>query len=240
MKPHIYHLLILSSFSIIVYCCTNQTATDNETTKQEELEMEGRPGTPVEDADGNIYPTVIIGEQTWMAVNLRNTTSDCQGSTEMIFTNGVERGPGVKFYDGQARYGYYLNKTDRLERFGALYSYKAISECNLCPDGYRIPSKADWEILLHTLGGLDLAGKKLRKRGGTSGFDGELAGRIDGYGSVLQGRMGYWWSIDLDSNRTTQDTTKKRAYVLELVSTGDVDMKPSNVKHGISVRCIKK
>jgi len=49
-----------------------------------------------QDVQGNIYPTIAIGNQVWMADNLRNTTTACGDSLSLKFVDGLERGPGVK------------------------------------------------------------------------------------------------------------------------------------------------
>jgi len=115
------------------------------------------------DSDGNVYPVVTIGDQVWMAENLRLTRPNCEDEATMHFTNGIERGPGVAFYDGGNRYAYYNNDPDLA--YGVIYSYRAILQCELCPSGFRLPNKADFEILIDHLGGKISAGKALLQSG---------------------------------------------------------------------------
>jgi len=185
------------------------------------------------DSDGNVYPLVSIGDQVWMAENLRLTTPNCEDATTMRFTNGIERGPGVAFYDGGNRYAYYNNNPDLA--YGVIYSYQAIQQCELCPSGFRLPTKADFEGLIAELGGKAPAGQALLKFG-KSGFNAEIGGRIDDYGSVLAGNIGFWWTTEIEDH----PLNKHNVYNFELSSKGIVKIKPQDGRVGNYVRCIKE
>ena len=113
----------------------------------------------VTDIDGNVYKTVTIGTQTWMAENLRTTK----------YRNG-EAIPNVKdatewknlktaaFCD----YGNTGSK-DSIAVFGLLYNWYAASDSrNIAPEGWHIPSDAEWSTLT-TLLVDSLAGGKLKE-----------------------------------------------------------------------------
>jgi uncharacterized protein (TIGR02145 family) len=101
----------------------------------------------ITDIDGNQYPIVAIGNQMWMAKNLRTATYN-NGTT--ITYIGNEPGVGVGAYahlphesiDG-------LNSTEEvLLAFGANYNwFAAVSENNICPTGWHVPSSSDWSEL---------------------------------------------------------------------------------------------
>jgi len=91
--------------------------------------------------DGQQYKTVQIGDQLWMAENLRYKID---GS--FCFEN-------LKAY---------------CDTFGYLYTYKAATKA--CPAGWHLPSKPEFMMLINYLGGLEKAGPALVK-GGSSGFD---------------------------------------------------------------------
>ncbi len=87
----------------------------------------------VSDIEGNQYATVVIGQQTWMAENLR-TTRYRDGST-------IE---DVTVYD---------NDENNASRYGRLYRWEAISNAaGVCPIGWHVPSDGEWQQLETALG----------------------------------------------------------------------------------------
>jgi uncharacterized protein (TIGR02145 family) len=175
------------------------------------------------DLAGNQYKTIKIGTQTWMAEDLRNNKIECENDLKIIFSDGLERGPGVAFYDSiSPHYAFYNNKN--LEHNGIIYNYPTVQNCAICPEGYRIPTKADWEVLIKQLGGWSVAGKRLLA-GGDSGFNATLNGRIDSYGSGLQNAIGFWWSNDLAVH-----SPKKEAFAFEVNNLGVVKIKGQDIR----------
>jgi uncharacterized protein (TIGR02145 family) len=88
----------------------------------------------IQDYDGNIYTSVIIGEQEWMVENLKTTH----------YKDGISIGEG----DGYWWYNNDINYKD----WGAFYNWYAISYETLAPEGWRIPTEEDWQILINNLG----------------------------------------------------------------------------------------
>ena len=87
----------------------------------------------IQDNEGNIYRTVTIGEQVWLAENLRST----------------------KFQDGTAVRSGEIPKDDpeNLLKYGRLYNWHDVAdERNLCPVGYRVATDEDWKKLERTIG----------------------------------------------------------------------------------------
>ncbi|WP_185974344.1 fibrobacter succinogenes major paralogous domain-containing protein [Litoribacter populi] len=118
----------------------------------------------VYDYDGNAYRTVQIGNQTWMAQNLKTET----------FCNGdpIENVPGGEEWIELDRpaYTYYENDERYNKDYGKLYNEYAITdERNVCPCGWRVPSLEDYNELFTAIVGNDLdfslMGHKLRKTG---------------------------------------------------------------------------
>jgi len=208
------------------------SGTAAEEVPAEEKGQEGNPTGAVTGANGETYGTVTIGTQTWMSENLRNTAGNCDDSLKMALVNGAERGPGVKLYVDSPRYAYYENK--RSKNWGAIYNHAAFMQCNLCPEGYRIPGKADWELLIETLGGMNVAGKRMLE-GGDSGFNARLLGRIDDFGSVLGGEFVFWWTTDLAPTKR-----EREAYSTEVSSSGELKVKGQDARMGAYVRCLKE
>ncbi len=103
------------------------------------------PGT-VTDIDGNVYQTVIIGEQEWMAENLRVTK----------YNNGDAIPTGLNANDWgsttSGAYAIYNNDEDMLEAYGKLYNWYAVDDARgLCPEGWSVPSDDEWTQLVDYL-----------------------------------------------------------------------------------------
>ena len=192
------------------------------------LSLTAQTGT-VKDSEGHSYETVKIGTQVWMAENLNTEKVSCEGNAKISFANGSERGKDATFQDGKPHFAYYQNRPE-LE-FGALYNQSAVLQCEVCPDGYRIPTKTEWEALAQHLGGVDKAGAKL-KRGGSSGFNADMMGHLDTAGSVLEGKAVSWWGMTEDGSA---------AYTIELKADGTLTLyEEGNEKWGNYVRCNKE
>ena len=98
----------------------------------------------VTDVDGNAYNTIIIGNQEWMAQNLKVTKY--QNGTQIQNTNTTNGGDWV--FNTSGSWCYYDNDGSKDEVFGKLYNYFAVSDTNgLCPTGWRIPTLSDWDTL---------------------------------------------------------------------------------------------
>jgi len=142
----------------------------------------------VTDIDGNTYKIVKIGTQTWFAEDLKVTrfnngdeipdyTANWTYNTGKILDDSylIKNLPAMCYYNN--------NKNN------PLYSpYVTISNRNVCPNGYKVPSTRDYLILIDYLGGLEKAGIALKSADGwehagnnSSGFN--LKGRGMRYGS---------------------------------------------------------
>lgn len=101
----------------------------------------------VTDTDGNVYQSVLIGNQVWTVQNLR-TTKYNDGATIPIVTDGTTwtrlTTPGYCFYN---------NSTDTAyqRKWGALYNWFTVNTGKLAPNGWHIPAKAEWDTLINYL-----------------------------------------------------------------------------------------
>ncbi len=124
----------------------------------------------VKDVDGNNYDAVKIGNQVWMASNLRTTRyADGTGIPSNLRTTRYADGTGIPFgdtmsYDTPYRYAPGLGKTNEanmvnVPAYGYLYNWAAVmrgassSNANpsgvqgICPKGWHVPSDAEWTQL---------------------------------------------------------------------------------------------
>jgi uncharacterized protein (TIGR02145 family) len=105
------------------------------------------PGDPtVTDIDGNIYNTVLIGNQCWMSENLK--TTNYKNSTPIEYPSNNS--------DWQSNttgaYAWYNNDINWKDSYGALYNWHAVNNAHgLCPIGWRIPSDEEWSQLVYYL-----------------------------------------------------------------------------------------
>jgi Fibrobacter succinogenes major domain (Fib_succ_major). len=102
------------------------------------------------DIDGNVYTTVKIGSQTWMAENLK-TTKFNDGSTISYITtiSNWELLMGVK-YNTIPEFCYYNNLYSNRYTYGALYNSSAVMSGKLGPTGWHVPSLDEWQTAYKT------------------------------------------------------------------------------------------
>lgn len=105
----------------------------------------------VTDVEGNVYNTVKIGTQWWMAEDLKtwhfntgNTNADRIPYVESNATWMAETGPA---------YSYYFNDSVQFKnKYGAIYNLFTVTTGNLCPTGWHVPTDTDWGTLEGFLG----------------------------------------------------------------------------------------
>lgn len=114
------------------------------------------PAGTVTDFDGNVYPAVRIGDQIWMAENLKSTHYSDGSAIANIVYNDDEA--------NAATYGrLYIPAAFR--RNAASSSANPSGVQGAAPAGWHIPSPAEWRQLANALGGLSIAGGKMKESG---------------------------------------------------------------------------
>ena len=158
--------------------------------------------------DGKTYKTVKIGDQVWFAENLAyNAESGCWAYNDKVYNENA---------------------------FGFLYNQK--TAINVCPDGWRLPSKEDFETLLNNFGGAENWNYKnyiALVSDEASGFSAYFGGLLDASGNYDGiGRSGYFLS-------SSQDDLENIWYlnVNSHFESAGMDIYKKNM--GFSVRCIK-
>ena len=189
----------------------------------------------ITDIDDNIYNIVKIGNQWWMAENLRTTKMNDKKNISNI-TDGSE------WYNNSPSFCWYNNDESNKELHGALYNYYAVQTKKLCPDGWHVPGNEDWTTLVNYLtenGHSETEGTALKS---TSGWLSDGNGTDDyGFSALPSGKrhpegyfedMGYaclWWSS------TEYDTTRAWRWLLGIKVSNNFYSKTE----GLSVRCVK-
>lgn len=209
--------------------------------KQEPNDNNNVSSGKVKDIDGNEYGIVTIGEQDWLASNLRTTR----------FSNGDEI-PNVKLDSVweslvSGAWAHYDNDETYENPYGKLYNWFTISDQrNVCPTGWRVPTAEDWEVLMDYLGGESVAGGKLKMEGtehwqsasgavtNSSGFSALPGGtRLKNGGFHDLGGVGAYWS----STETSSSNGRSR-----FLLSNSIYAEPQSINKGVgmSCRCIKE
>lgn len=195
----------------------------------------------VKDIDGNSYKTIKVGEQIWMAENLKTTRYNDGTDIPLITGNddwSVLESPGYCWYNNDSLL--YAGG------FGGLYNWYSVETAKLCPPGWYVPDDEDWTILVNYLGGESVAGGKLKEVGtrhwhspntdasNESGFTARAGGQRNSEGVFeYVGQYGVWWS----STQTDLHTAWTRG-----ISHGGMTIGRgfSDKKTGRSVRCVRE
>lgn len=194
----------------------------------------------VSDIDGNVYKTITIGAQVWMVENLRTTK----------YRNGD---PIPNITDSSAwsnlttgAYCFYNNDANFSSIYGSLYNWYAVNDSrNIAPTGWHVPSDAEWTTLTTFLGGVSLAGGKLKETvtthwlspntGATNetGFAALPCGdRSSDSKFEAAGYDGIWWS-------STAGNVSGAWYRFVFYSGSNVTSGSGSSASGFSVRCVK-
>ncbi len=190
------------------------------------------------DIDGNAYPTVVIGNQLWMAENLRVTK---YRNGEFIHHVIYEHEWG---WVTIGAYCWYDNNQSANAKYGALYNLYAVNDPRgLCPEGWRVPTDAEWTAFTNMLGGSSVAGGKLKAVSplwdspnkdatNSTGFSALPGGsRWSQVGFSGIGSTGYWWS---------SYSGAPRMYRTMSSNNGSVGRYQSNIeRNGFGVRCVR-
>ncbi len=208
-----------------------------------EYSSDSDDGKFTDSRDGQVYKTVKIGDQIWMAENLNYAY--LQPTTRMDSSSFC-----------------YENSADSCAKYGRLYLWSAaidsaavLSTDNIvcgygwsctfpekvrgvCPEGWHLPSKDEWETLITTVGGSGTAGERLKSRSGWNdrggkddyGFAALPAGY---YGSAFgfAGDYAFFWS--------STEFGGSDAYDMKLYYSDSAVLDKYDKFMALSVRCVK-
>ncbi len=105
--------------------------------------------TPVTDIDGNIYKTVKIGNQVWMAENLKTTRYRNNTAIPLVTDTAAWKATDTL---QTAAYSWYNNNPANKDLYGGLYNWFAVNTGNLCPTGWHVATEAEYQTLELTVG----------------------------------------------------------------------------------------
>jgi len=213
------------------------------------------PGTPtVNDADGNVYNTVQIGDQCWMAENLNVGTMILL--SEYPGDNGI-----IEKYC-------YENDINYCDEYGGLYNWQelmgwveTLGAKGICPEGWHLPTDGDWKVLEGVVDSQYDVGHPEWDKTGFRGTDAGFNLKSDNWWSysgngidlfnltILPGGRGsptlsgdhcdglgdnaYIWT-------STKHPTEEHAFYRRFVSTNDASYRYDGTwKLGFAARCLK-
>ncbi len=243
-------ITVVLFLGVLMFLGADVFGQNNEIIAQSEYIATEANHLQMQDIDGNVYKTVNIGEQCWMAENLR-TSRYANGDT---IPNVADSDQWKNMTTGA--YAWLNNMRSYDLRYGKLYNwYTATDKRNICPKGWHIPSDEEWTILEVELGMVEKdtdkehrgkdqnIGGKMKATSGwdspnmgatnESGFAGLPGGVYWSIGSFARGPyLGYWW--------TSTEKGSKRGVHRSLYSKRTSIFRYRNKKAtGMSCRCIK-
>lgn len=218
--------LLLLSFVFVFACSSDETKSNSKT------DVASRPTVPI------IAPEIQIGTQIWMTRNL-NVSRYRNGDPIPQVTDPTQ---WASLTTGA--WCYYQNSLANGRVYGKLYNWFAVNDPRgLAPVGYHIPSNNELNTLITFLGGVTVAGGKMKATTGwsspnigatnSSSFS-ALPGGICNYDGPYDfiGDEGDWWSSTAD--------TSVLAWSLVLFSeNASAERSNDSKKNGFSVRCVK-
>ncbi len=168
--------------------------------------------------DGTAYQSVRIGQQVWMAENLK--------------------------YAAESSRAMYPNDSPLVEVFGRLYCWEVALE--VCPEGWRLPSEEDLDLLADHLGGASVAGASMKKAStywsskieepsNSSGFSGMPGGYLEDPSDSsypFMGDMGFFWSA-------TEKSRSEGKFKYLKIDSDQFKTGSGPKESGMSVRCVK-
>lgn len=197
----------------------------------------------IKDFDNNVYETVKIGTQMWMADNLKAThyqNGDLIATTNPATLNiTAETSPKYQWA--------YSGNENNVQIYGRLYTWYAITDARkICPTGWHLPSDGEWTLLENTLGTYLVAGSKLKEAGNEHwlapyNLDATDVSCFTALPGGYRHDEGTFWQIQNNCYLwTSTDSETAKSWSRNLNSSFPIVVRGStNRSWGLSIRCIK-
>jgi uncharacterized protein (TIGR02145 family) len=213
----------------------------------------------VSDIDGNNYPTIAIGNQVWMAENLRTSK----------YNNGVSIQYRISEYYSSFSYilhswygvstGVWTNYNNSItsNEWGKLYNGYSITNNNICPNGWNVPNTQDWNNLINYLGGIDSANVKMKTTGTTYWSSPNNGTNKSGFAALASGSVISSRTVNLNGSFPTPPSSASfsnktftanwwafteindSTYNSMILSYNQKGIYSTEKRNGLSIRCIQ-
>ena len=237
-------------------------SSDSETSVSSSSSVTGRTSCDVntdkncfmDSRDGQTYKTVTIGTQTWMAQNLNYAYTDV---------------PYKRLdYTSDSTSWCYKDSASYCTKYGRLYTWAAAMDsvgtwstngkgcgynktCSptypvrgVCPEGWHLPDSTEWATLFAAVGGLSIAGQKLKFATGWTTKSGITNEDAFAFSALPTGGRDYYGSYDGEGNyadfwSSTEDGSYNAYYMFLYYYYGGAHLGYNGKYDGFSVRCLK-
>lgn len=244
-KSSIYRISVIAFLVLIMYSCEKDNDYEVNLTNDQTSSVFNPNLTygTMTDQDGNIYKTIHINGQTWMAENLRTTKYRNGDMVPQIMDNSIWSSVSEGAFCNYEN----TENIDTIATYGRLYNWYTVSDSrNLAPEGWHVATNSEWELLTLLLGGNDIAGSKLKEIGDShwyatdesvtneSGLTIMPSGTRDPSKGTFccMGTYGFYWS------GTQADDSY--AWTMKLYRTPyHSERMPSHMNYGYAIRCVK-
>jgi uncharacterized protein (TIGR02145 family) len=194
----------------------------------------------VSDIVGNTYKTIQIGNQIWMAENLKTTKYNDDEGIPLVTDNLTWSNLTTNAYSW-----YNNNSGVYKDVYGALYNWYSVASGKLCPAGWHVFTQSELNTLKTYLGGGSDVGAKMKEIENTHwAFPNPVSTNITGWTGIPGGRRnddgvftsigfgGYWWSATEFSSVAAVDAMLYYDFTF-------LDSNNFKKTNGMSVRCVK-
>ena len=208
------------------------------------------------DNELNSYNTVLIGTQCWTKENLKVTRYN--DGTAILLNNTYTSGTVSTVWQGLTTgaytiYGNGLSTGTDATNYGFLYNwYAAVGIVtpmgsptkNICPTGWHVPTDTEWTTLTAYLGGLSVAGGKMKSTSSLWNFPNTGADNTSGFSALPGGSRRNVGSFNDIRDYTlfwsaTEVTASGARFRYLINSLGSVSRSSGTKSVGGSVRCLR-